>query len=178
MFRELRRKDMQLDDVSGLNILEKSDYGILGVHGDDGYPYAVPVNYTYLDEKIYIHCALKGHKIDAIRGNDKVSFTVVDHEEVLPDLFDTAYSSVIAFGRARLLVDGEGPDSDYDETQNSIKQRALKSILKKFSPDFLDEGNKTLKEEWKATQVIEITIEHLAAKGNARKIEQRKLAKG
>jgi nitroimidazol reductase NimA-like FMN-containing flavoprotein (pyridoxamine 5'-phosphate oxidase superfamily) len=163
---------MQLDDASGFEILEKSNYGILGLHGDEGYPYAVPVNYTYLDGKIYIHCALKGHKLDAIRRNDKVSFTVVDHEEVLPDLFDTAYASVIVFGRARLLVDGDKLDTDYDETQNSLKQRALKSILDKFSPDYLEEGNETLKKEWKLTQVIEITVEHITAKGNARKLAE------
>jgi nitroimidazol reductase NimA-like FMN-containing flavoprotein (pyridoxamine 5'-phosphate oxidase superfamily) len=178
MFRELRRKEMQLDEASGLNILEKSNYGILGVHGDDGYPYAVPVNYTYLDGKVYIHCAIKGHKIDAIRGNDKVSFTVVDYEVVLPYLFNTEYASVIAFGRARLLVDGEEPDVDYDGSQSSLKERVLESILKKLSPDFLDEGSKIFKEKWKAIQVIEITIEHLAAKGNAKRIEQLKLAKG
>jgi nitroimidazol reductase NimA-like FMN-containing flavoprotein (pyridoxamine 5'-phosphate oxidase superfamily) len=171
MFRGLRRKDMQLDENKAQEILINNDYGVLCVQGDDGYPYGVPVNYVCLDGKIYIHGALKGHKLDAIRRSDKVSFTVVDHDEVLPDLFDTAYDSIIAFGRARLLVEGSGLDADYDEAQDSLKRRALKSILEKFSPDFLDEGNKTLIKEWKLTQIIEITVEHITAKGNARKFE-------
>ncbi len=36
------------------------------VNGDDGYPYAIPVNYFFDPEhdKIYFHGAKAGHKVD------------------------------------------------------------------------------------------------------------------
>ena len=58
-------------------ILSSGTYGVLSVIGDNGYPYGVPVNYVYRDGHIYLHAALSGHKVDAMRKNDKVSFTIV-----------------------------------------------------------------------------------------------------
>ena len=42
---------------------------MLAVNGDDGYPFAIPVNYFYDQEqdKIYFHGAKSGHKVDALK---------------------------------------------------------------------------------------------------------------
>ena len=58
--------------------------GVFAVNGDNGYPYAIPINYIYDadDGKIYFHGAKAGHKIDAIRTCDKVCFTVYRNETV------------------------------------------------------------------------------------------------
>lgn len=55
---------------------------MLAVNGDDGYPFAIPVNYFYDQEqdKIYFHGAKSGHKVDALKKNDKVCFTVYGKE--------------------------------------------------------------------------------------------------
>ena len=66
MFREMRRKKQQLADEECRSILERGKTGVLAVNGDDGYPYAVPVNYVFSNGKIYFHSALSGHKVDAI----------------------------------------------------------------------------------------------------------------
>lgn len=67
MFREMRRKRQLLSDEESEAILRKMPHGVLALHGDGGYPYAVPVSYVYADGKIYFHSALEGHKVDAIR---------------------------------------------------------------------------------------------------------------
>ena len=46
----------------------------MAVLGDNDYPYAIPLNYIYLNSKIYFHCAKTGHKIDSIKKHNKVSF--------------------------------------------------------------------------------------------------------
>lgn len=71
MFREMRRKKQLLSNEDVMEILEKSTSGVLAVIGDDDYPYAVPVSYVYYDSKIYFHGAKSGHKLDAIKKNDK-----------------------------------------------------------------------------------------------------------
>ena len=67
MFREMRRKRQLLPPEESLAILERMTGGTLALHGDNGYPYAVPVSYVYADGKIYFHSAVQGHKMDAIR---------------------------------------------------------------------------------------------------------------
>ena len=47
MFREIRRKKKQIDTQSAESLLEQSRRGVLAVNGDDGYPYAIPINYFY-----------------------------------------------------------------------------------------------------------------------------------
>ena len=65
--------------------MKNASSGVLAVLGDGNYPYAVPLNFAYKDNKIYFHCATNGHKLDAIKKNSKVSFCVVDSEEVVDE---------------------------------------------------------------------------------------------
>ena len=105
MFRELRRFKQALSNEECIKILNTCSTGILAVSGDNNYPYAVPVNYVYKDNKIFIHCAKTGHKIDAIKKNSNVSFCVVENDTVIAEKFATRYSSIIAFGKATLIDD-------------------------------------------------------------------------
>ena len=73
MFRAMRRAKQQLSEEECDRILTGASSGVLCVSGDGGYPYGVPISYAYDKAKkaIYFHCAKEGHKIDAIRRNDK-----------------------------------------------------------------------------------------------------------
>ena len=76
MFRDLTRKKQKLSLEECKEILKQEVRGVLAVNGDDGYPYALPINF-YFDErnnKIYFHSGKVGHKLDAIDSSDKVSF--------------------------------------------------------------------------------------------------------
>lgn len=78
MFRSLRRIKQQLSQESCISVLENEVRGVLSVLGDNDYPYGVPINFYYsqVDNKIYFHGSRDGHKIDAIKKHDKVSFCV------------------------------------------------------------------------------------------------------
>ena len=73
MFREIRKKRNKIEDSAAEELLQNSRRGVLAVNGDDGYPYAIPLNYFYDREnrKIYFHGARAGHKVDALRVCDK-----------------------------------------------------------------------------------------------------------
>lgn len=97
-FREMRRKRQMLSAKESEEILRRMTNGTLALHGDGGYPYAVPVSYVYSDGRIYFHTAMQGHKVDALMRDDKVSFCVVEQDDVKPAEFTTYFRSVIAFG--------------------------------------------------------------------------------
>lgn len=103
MFRTMRRKDRLLTEKESIKILIKSNYGVLSLFGEE-YPYGVPVNYAYVDGKLYFHStSQESHKLDCIKNNNKVCFTVVSNHDVVLDQLSTNYESVILFGIARII---------------------------------------------------------------------------
>lgn len=106
MFREMRRSKQQMSVEEMNAVMSTATSGILACHGDEGYPYAVPLSYVYLEDKIYFHCAKVGHKMDAILKNPKVSFAVVGEDTIVSAEYTSYFRSVIAFGHAR-LVEGD-----------------------------------------------------------------------
>ena len=80
MFRDLTRKKQQLSPETCTELLKTLPRGVLSVIGDEGYPYATPMNHYFCEEDgcIYFHCGRKGHRLDALRACDKVSFCVYD----------------------------------------------------------------------------------------------------
>jgi len=149
MFREMTKKKKQMSDKDTLNLLEKGSFGVLGTISDQGYPYTVPVNYVFYKEKIYFHCAKTGHKLDNIKKNEKVSFTVVGHETIIEEEFTTNYSSVILFGNARLI-----------EPSKEI----LFELVKKYSKHFIPEGKEVVDQDFHTAAIVEIEISHITGK--------------
>ncbi|MDE6444707.1 MAG: pyridoxamine 5'-phosphate oxidase family protein [Muribaculaceae bacterium] len=63
----------------------------------------MPLSHVFHNGKLYFHSALTGHKLDIIRQNDKVSFTVIAKDEIHPERYTTYFMSVIAFGKIRIV---------------------------------------------------------------------------
>ncbi len=49
MFREIRLKGRVINNEKTIEIIKKGSFGVLATIGKDGYPYGVPLNYTYFD---------------------------------------------------------------------------------------------------------------------------------
>ena len=88
-------------------ILSEETVGHLGMSAD-GQPYVVPLNYCYVEGRILFHCALTGKKLDHLRANPRVCFTVGRqsgqirrHGEGDPCHVDS--DSVICYGTARIV---------------------------------------------------------------------------
>lgn len=47
MFRPVRKKANEISVEEAKKLLHEARRGVLAVSGDDGYPYAVPINYLY-----------------------------------------------------------------------------------------------------------------------------------
>lgn len=153
MFREMRRKKQLLSEADCAAVLERGTSGVLAVSGDDDYPYAVPLSYVYHDGKIYFHCAKSGHKIDAIKRNEKVSFCVVDQDKIVPEEYTTYFRSVIAFGRVRFIED------------DAKRREAVAVLGRKYAPNNSEERlNQAIDNEWNPLCMAEITIDHMTGK--------------
>lgn len=151
--KAMRRSERQMDSAETMNLLSGGEYGILSTVNEMGEPYGTPVNYIVYKNALYIHCANVGSKLDNILNNNSVCFTVVGNTKVLPDQFGTLYESVVVFGKAIILADEDGE-----------KESALKEIIKKYSPDFINEGNVYIEKAKARTKVVKIVIGNLSGK--------------
>ncbi len=153
MFREMRRKKQQLSNSECFEILDNSNTAVLALLGDGGYPYAVPLNFVRIDNKVYFHCAKTGHKIDVVKNCDKASLCVVARDKVIPEKYTTGYESVVAFGKVKLV-------SDVGEMQAAIEKFALK-----YCPGESEcSRKKAIEDEWNILEMISFDIEHITGK--------------
>lgn len=153
MFREMRRKKQEVPREECIHILDTEKRGVIAVIGEKGYPYAIPVNFFYdkQDEKIYIHGAKEGHKIDAIRENDKVCFTVWNQGYQKEDDWAYYVTSVIVFGRAEIVND------------DMVTYEKTRSLGLKYYPT-AEEVDDEIKRSLNRVQMISINIEHMTGK--------------
>jgi nitroimidazol reductase NimA-like FMN-containing flavoprotein (pyridoxamine 5'-phosphate oxidase superfamily) len=152
MFREMRRFKQALTNDDCINILTRNTSGVLAVSGDEGYPYSVPLSYVFDNSKLFFHCALVGHKIDSIDRNNKVSFCIIDKDQIVPEKYTTYFRSVIVFGKAKIL----------DNEQE--KRAAMEILARKYSPHDEKGIQKEIDKSFKQVCIIEVSVEYISGK--------------
>lgn len=153
MFREMRRKKQLLSADESIEILTNATSGVLALSGDNDYPYAVPLSYVYDDGKIYFHSAKSGHKLDALKRNNKASFCVIAQDEIVPEEYTTYFRSVIVFGTIHIIEDDK---EKYD---------AIEKLAMKYAPEDSAENRKNaVQKDWQPLCMLEMTIEHMTGK--------------
>ena len=153
MFRELRRKKQELNRQECLEVLINEKRGVLSVNGDDGYPYGMPLNHFYNEEDgcLYFHGGKIGHRIDAIKRNDKVSYCVYDEGYLKEGEWSLNFKSVIVFGRMEIVEDEE----------------MMNDIIRKLCYRFTDDEEYIKAEfdrSFNATLMTKLVPEHISGK--------------
>ncbi len=153
MFRPIRKKKNALPEETAKQLLRTSRRGMLAVNGDDGYPYAIPINYFYdeMTQKIYFHSARAGHKVDSLNACDKVCFTVYGNESIREEAWAPFVQSVVVFGRCRPIADRE------------TAMACLRRFAMKYYPDE-QLADEEIAAAGKAVQMFAIEIVHLSGK--------------
>jgi len=154
MFPAMRRKDRELSREEAERILSAGEYGTLSLNGLSGHPHAIPMSYAYENGIIWLHCAMAGAKLDALRADPRATFCVVGATEVLPDQFSTRYESAICYG-------------DIVEAAGGEAEAGLMALVRRYSPGFLAEGEAYIARAKAGTCVLKLTISHMT--GKARK---------
>ena len=148
----MRRHRQQLSREECERILGRCTSGVLALTGDGGYPYAVPLSYVYADGAIIFHSAVEGHKVDAIRRDNRCSFCVIEQDEIKPAEFTTYFRSVIAFGRIQIL-----------ENDNE-KVRALRLLGSRYSPGDEHGLQREINKSLDHVLLLRLDVEHLSGK--------------
>ncbi len=151
-FRPMRRMRQQLSKEVCNNILRNATSGTLAVLGDGDYPYAVPLSFIYADGIIYFHSAKSGHKIDAIKREDKASFCVISKDEIHGEEYTTYFSSVIAFGRISIV------------TSPVEKLEGIKLLGRKYNPNDEEGLSREIEKSLAHMELLRFDIEHLTGK--------------
>ncbi len=153
MFRKLARKNKQLSEEECLQILTTEKRGVLSVVGDGGYPYGMPMNHYYHEEDgaIYFHCGKSGHRLDALKACDKVSFCVYNSGEQKDGAWALTIKSVIVFGTVTVIDD----------------RNTIEAIAYRLSRKFTDDEEYICREIERfaaGTLLLRLDVEHLCGK--------------
>ncbi|MGO4542810.1 pyridoxamine 5'-phosphate oxidase family protein [Paenibacillus sp. 2TAB19] len=144
--------------------LNQAQTGFLGL-SDGKLPYVVPLNFVWWNGAIYFHGAEEGRKVRIIADNNEACFTVSENYGTIthpvPAHTDTAYMSVMIFGKAEQV------------TEREEAHAAMRALLDKYVPGFYkDPLARTHLERYRsskgsATHVYKVSCETLTAKENA-----------
>lgn len=153
MFRPMIRSNQQLSREESISILCTEPRGVLSVLGDEGYPYGMPMNHWYCEEDghLYFHGAMFGHKVDALKECEKVSFCVYDQGFRKAGEWSLNIKSVIVFGRMQFVEDRE-------KAAGIIRQ-----LSKKFTDD-IAYVEREIAEALDHTLLMELVPEHISGK--------------
>ena len=153
MFRPMRRKNREISDEEAKKLLTEARRGVLAVNGDEGYPYAIPINYYFDEEsqKIFFHGSRVGHKAEALNKCDKVCFTVLGKEIAEKEAWAPFVESVVVFGRCRVIED------------TAEAEKRLRQFVMKYYPSE-ELAEEEIAVSGKAVRMYEIEIEHFTGK--------------
>ena len=116
----MRRCERECNDKSFLtSLLQQAEVMTLAFN-DGEFPYVIPVNFVYLNESLYVHCATEGRKLDCLKKASGIGFSVYELLSIDREEATTRYTSLYGEGHAALLEN------------NEEKQAALAALAKKY----------------------------------------------
>ena len=152
-------KDKKIID----EILVKAEYGTLALCKENK-PYSLPVNFVQLDEYIYFHGSLKGRKVEILKDNPFVSFSVVKSYSMIQSYFSSNeglacpathfFKSVMIEGEVFFV-------NDYDE-----KVKVLEALMQKLQSEgrYKPLEDKAYEKTINATNVFKLIPAEIRAK--------------
>lgn len=149
MFREVARKKQVLSRTKINEILTAEKRGVLSVIGDNGYPYGLPINFYYDKQtgNIYFHSGKSGHKVDALKLDNRVSFCVYDSGYKNEGEWALNISSVIVFGKIYTVENEKALEiyrklslkftADTEYIESEIEKFAKNTLCLEFRPEHI-----------------------------------------
>lgn len=162
----MRRKEFLVEEEEELiYFLNGMSFGFLGTSDEQGKPRVTPLNFVYMEGAFYFHGSHAGGKMESIRKQSRVCFTVADEYALIPSYFSdphmacpaTSYfKSVTAYGTAEAVDD--------------IREKAtvLSLFMSKLQPeggyDPIDAEDPKYRPRLKGVAVVRIVPDEITAK--------------
>lgn len=160
MNRQMLRAKQALSEAECREVMERNTAGVLSLVGDEGYPYGVPLSYVYENGKIYFHSAKRGYKVECIERNPKVSFTVIDTDDIVAEEYTTYFRSVIAVGTVRL-------------TEGEERFKGFMALTNKYSGIMPEEDKLKTVEGCKGAHLYVVDVQFLTGKQAIELVKQK-----
>jgi nitroimidazol reductase NimA-like FMN-containing flavoprotein (pyridoxamine 5'-phosphate oxidase superfamily) len=150
--RPMRNFTKEITDRAELEeVLARGEVLHLALH-DEPAPYVIPLNFAYADGAIWFHCAREGTKLDLIRRDPRVGFSVVADARLVPGAaacdFSSTGRSVVGRGTARISADP------------AERRRGLDALMHRYGmerPDYRSDS-------FERTCVVRVAVEDLRGK--------------
>src|ERR1700749_3256906 len=137
-------------------ILEEGLVGHVGVVGDDGQPFVIPVLYARDGDRVYLHGSPLSRLLSSLADGVPMCLTVtlIDGLVLARSAFHHSmnYRSVVILGEGRAIEDPERKD------------RALLALVEHIVPGRSDDARGPSRKEVRATGVMEREIDEVSAK--------------
>ncbi len=152
-FRKMRRFRQALSEEECIEVLQSAPRGVMAFHGENGYPYAIPLNpyYDPADGRLYFHGAKQGLKLELLEKNPKVCFTVMDEGFVREGEWARNIRSVVCLGRLEVFADHE----------KGLEQ--CRKLARKFYPTE-EEIEKEVQKAGSRVHMLVMTIDRMTGK--------------
>ncbi|GAB6991527.1 pyridoxamine 5'-phosphate oxidase family protein [Paenibacillus pini] len=162
----MRRSEFSIEEEQEIEqFLSTMTFGFLGTVGEDGRPRVTPLNFVYTNGLFYFHGSRIGEKMEHLKHNPIVSFSVADEYAIIPSYFTdphmacpaTAFfKSVTVSGTAEVVKDIEEKASSFS------------FFMKKLQPeggyDPIDAENPKYRSRLNGVAVVKITPDHMSTK--------------
>lgn len=170
----MRRKDLEMSDLFGYEVIDKARYGVLSTITKEAEPYAVPLSIARIGKQLYFHSARQGKKVENIAdgskvwvvfvgdygvpkgGSDEEFLAVLDNPVALTRLsnsvFTTEYESAMVSGVIREV-------NDEDEII-----LGLRTIGEKYTPDKMRWIDQVIERNLARVKIYRIDIDDITAK--------------
>ena len=140
-------------------VLDEGLVGHLGVVGDDGQPFVLPVGYGRDGDDVLLHgsTASRVFRLAAAGAPVCLTVTLLDGVVLARSLFNSSmnYRSVMVLGVAEVV------------TEEQAKLAALRCLSERFSPGHWDYARRPTQQELKATTVLRLPLAESSAKVSA-----------
>ena len=157
----------QIFEIKDKNIIEemmsKAEYGTLAL-SDGLKPYSVPVNFVHKENIIYFHGSLSGRKMQILKINPKISFSIVENFSILSSYFSSTEKLACPATQFFKSISIDGDVKIIEQKQEKIK--ALTLLMQKLQPEggYKPFDDSAYEKILNATAVLRIDIKSLRAK--------------
>ncbi|MFW5649496.1 MAG: pyridoxamine 5'-phosphate oxidase family protein [Candidatus Alkaliphilus sp. MAG34] len=170
----MRRKDREMGKEFGIEVIDKSRYGVLSMVTENNEPYGVPLSIVRDGDNLYFHSAREGKKVKTFIKNPNVSVVFVGEvkipenctkeelDEIAKDeskaalltrkVFTTEYESAVVKGRIKLV------ENEQEKT------KAMRLICEKHTPTKMDYFDMAVREGLGKVNIYKIEMEEIKAK--------------
>ena len=163
-----------MDREFGLEVIDKSKYGVISVLGNDNIPYSLPLSIVRDKDILYFHSATAGEKVELYESEPQVSLVFVGEVQV-PELYSKKEINELAKDKNNAnLVASTVFTTEFEsaivkgkiikiENKNE-KIKVLKLICEKYTPDKMELFDIAAESGVDKLLIYEIKIQEITSK--------------